>query len=208
MLKRVPAAFAMAALCVTLIAPQARANPATETFIQQNFDKGYQILNNMALSDADRRRQFRDLLLELAATRRIALFTLGTYAMGAAPTAVDDYVEAFKKYSIAVYERGLNRYEGQALKVTGSTDRAADDSVVQAEITSPNEASKRPVKLGFRVRKSETGAPTITDLLLDGVSLATTERDEFTSYLKSHDGSIPELTKRLVTMAENPQAPN
>jgi len=198
----------MAALGAMLFVSQARANPTTEAFIQQNFDKGYQILNNMALSDAERRGQFRDLLLGLAATRRIALFTLGSYAMGAAPAAVDDYVEAFKKYSIAVYERGLNRYEGQALKVTGSTDRAADDSVVQAEITSPNEASKRPVKLGFRVRKNETGAPTITDLLLDGVSLATTERDEFTSYLKAHDGSIPELTKRLTTMAENPQAPN
>ena len=160
------------------------------------------------MSDADRREQFRNLLLGLAATKRVALFTLGPYANKGAPAEVDDFVAAFTKYTIAVYEKGLNRYEGQALKVIGSTDRAADDSVVQAQIVNPNQASAQPIKLGFRVRKSETGAPTITDLLLEGVSLATTERDEFTAYLKEHNGSIPELTKRLATMATSPEHEN
>jgi len=196
----------MAALCTMLVAPSARATPETEAFIQQNFDKGYQILNNASLSDADRRAQFRDLLLGLAASRRIALFTLGSYAMGAAPSSVDDFIQAFTKYSIAVYEKGLNRYEGQKLKVTSSVDRAADDSVVQAELIDPKQPNGPPIKLAFRVRKGETGAPAITDLLLEGVSLATTERDEFTAYLKQHDGSVQELTKRLNAMADKPES--
>jgi phospholipid transport system substrate-binding protein len=202
MLKSVSALCALATLCTMLMAPEALATPATEAFIQQNFDKGYMILNDTSLSDAQRRDQFRALLVELAASRRIALFTLGYYAAGAAPSAVDAFVEAFTKYSVAVYEKGLNRYEGQVLKVTGSTDRASDDSVVAAELVSPNQSSGQSIKVAFRVRRGETGAPTITDMLIEGVSLATTERDDFTAYLRQHAGSIPELTERLNAMAD------
>ena len=202
------AVCASAVLCVMAAALPARANPATESFIQKNFDQGYAILNNTSLSDAQRREQFRSLLLGLAATRRIALFTLGQYAMGAPPADVDSFVQAFTNYSFAVYEKGLNRYQGQALKVTSSSDRAADDSMVQAEIVNPSQAGAQTFKVGFRVRRNEAGQPTITDLVVDGVSLAATERDEFTAYLQSHNGSIPELVKRLDAMAEKPAAAN
>lgn len=202
MLRSVSAAFAMAAGCIALSIPEALANPQTEAFIQQNLDKGYLILNNTTLSDAQRREQFRALLLELAASRRIALFTLGSYTMGAPSDVVDNFVAAFTNYSIAVFERGLSRYEGQTLKVTGSMDRAADDSLVQANLLSPSHSE--PIKVAFRVRKTEAGAPTITDLLVDGVSLATTERNDFLAYLQQHSGSIPELTMRLDAMTDKP----
>ena len=202
MLRPIPAAFATFAVCISLIAPKAQANPESEAFIQQNLDKGYAILNNTNLSDAQRGEQFRALLLELAASRRIALFTLGSYAASAPPGVVDNFVAAFANYSIAVFEKGLSRYEGQTLKVTGSMDRAADDSLVQANLLSPSRSE--PTKVAFRVRRTETGAPTITDLLVDGVSLATTERNDFLSYLQQHNGSIPELTMRLNAMADKP----
>ena len=90
----------------------------------------------------------------------------------------------------------------QALKVTGSSDRAADDSIVQAEITSPNQANGQSIRVAFRVRPGETGASTITDILIEGVSLATTERDEFTAYLQQHEGHVSDLSKRLNGMTQ------
>ena len=208
MLKSLSGLCALAVLCMMLMAPPSLASPATEAFIQQSFDKGYAILNSPSLSDTQRRDQFRALLLELAASRRIALFTLGSYGASATPPTVDAFVEAFTNYSISVYEKGLNRYEGQVLKVTGSMDRAADDSVVQAELVSPNPSNGQAVKLAFRVRQNDARAPVITDILIGGVSLATTQRDEFTAYLKQHDGSIPELIKRLDSMADKREARN
>ena len=199
---------ASAVLCTMLTVWPARANQATESFIQQNFDQGYAILNNTSLSEAQRREQFRTLLLGLAASKRIALFTLGMYGANASPADVDAFVQAFIHYSFAVYEKGLNRYQGQALKVTGSSDRAADDSMVQAQIGNPNQASAQPIKVAFRVRRNEAGGPTITDIVIEGVSLAATERDEFNAYLAAHNGSIPELIKRLNAMAEQPALAN
>ena len=202
MLKILSAFCAVSALCFWLVPSDARATPATEAFIQQNFDKGYLILNSTLLSDTHRREQFRAFLLDLAASRRIALFTLGHFATGAAPADADAFVEAFTNYSVAVYEKGLNRYQGQALKVTGSSDRATDDSVVQAELVSPSGRNGLEIKVAFRVRRDKNGAPTITDIQIEGVSLAITERDDFTAYLQQHNGSVPELSTRLNALSD------
>ena len=196
-MKTFSALCAAAALCTLFTASGASATPATEAFIQQSFDKGYTILNSASLSATERRDQFRALLLGMAASRRIALFTLGPYAAAAPPADVDAFVDAFTKYSIAVYEKGLNRYDGQALKVTGSSDRAGDDSVVQTELVSPNRAKGTPIRVAFRVRSGENGAPSVTDIQIEGVSLAITERADFTAFLQQHNGSIPELSRSL-----------
>src|SRR5258708_18113083 len=145
MLKKILALCALAAVCTGITFSEAAASPATEAFIQQRLDKGYAILNNASLSEAERRAQFRALLLQLAASRRIALFALGPFASGAKPSELDAFVEAFTHHTVALFEKGLSRYEGQALKVTGSTDRAPDDSTLQADIISPNPSHRQPV---------------------------------------------------------------
>jgi phospholipid transport system substrate-binding protein len=197
MAKTLSALCAAAALCTMFAGNTARATPATEAYIQQNFDKGYIILNNISLSAPERREQFRALLLGMAASRRIALFTLGPYLAAATPADIDAFVEAFTSYSVAVYEKGLNRYDGQALKVTGSSDHAAGDSMVQAELVSPNRSKGASIGVAFRVRSGENGAPTVTDIQIEGVSLAITERADFTAFLQQHNGSIPELSRSL-----------
>ena len=196
-MKTFSALCAAASLCTMFIASSARATPATEAFIQQSFDKGYTILNSASLSVAERREQFRALLLGMAASRRIALFTLGPYAAAATPSDIEAFVAAFTNYSVAVYEKGLNRYDGQALKVTGSSDRAGDDSVVQTELVSPSRSKGAPIRVAFRVRSGEDGAPSVTDIQIEGVSLAITERADFTAFLQQHNGSIPELSRSL-----------
>lgn len=202
----VPAAVACAivAFCMLFASTDVRANPATEAFIQQNFDKGYMILNDASLSEVARRDQFRALLLQLAAVRRVALYTLGPYAKNATPEAIGDFIDAFKNYSLSIYARGLNQYDGQKLKVTGSSDRAADDSIVQANIVGQD---GRSIGVAFRVRRDEAGAPTITDLMILGISLATAQRDEFTAYLAQHDGNVAALSKRLNATAGRAETP-
>ena len=87
------------ALGVTLLgfggpARAAAASPS-ETFVQQNIDKGYTILNNAQLSDADRRGQFRNFMLALTDTKRIGAFTLGQYANSASKADVEAFTNAF-----------------------------------------------------------------------------------------------------------------
>ena len=200
MLKRISFLCAFA-LCTTLGLPGALATPATEAFVQQNLDKANMILTS-SLSDAERHARLRALLLGLAASRRIAMFTLGPYANGAAPAELDAFVEAFTNYSIAVYENALDQHKGQTLKVTGSSDRAADDSLVQTELVNPNVSTAPPIRLAFRVRRGENGAPTVTDFQIEGVSFASAQRADFTAYLQQHNASIPALVRNLNALSD------
>src|SRR5258707_5912207 len=200
MLKKILAVCALATVGAVTTVSEAAASPATEAFIQQRLDKGYAILNNASLSEAERRDQFRALLLQLAASRRIALFALGPFASGAKPSELDAFVEAFTNHTVALFENGLSRYEGQALKVTGSTDRAADDSTVQADIIGPNPSSGQAANVAFRVRPSDMGNLAVTDIVVDGLSLATMARVEIGALMLQCNGSISELSNRLNSM--------
>ncbi len=194
------ATCALATVCTVITVSPAEANPATEAFVQQRLDKGYTILNSTSLSKVERRDQFRALLLQLVASRRVALFALGPFAVGAKPLELDAFVEAFTNYTVALYEKQLSRYEGQALKVTGSTDRTADDSTVQADVIGPNPPNGQPVNVAFRVRPNEIGTPTVTDIVVGGLSLATIARVEIGALMLQCNGSIPELSNRLNAM--------
>jgi phospholipid transport system substrate-binding protein len=175
-------------------APDAFAANAAESFVQTNIDKGYAILNS-TVPDQQRRGQFRDFLLNLTDLRRIAVFTLGQYARGASPADENAFVDAFRNYAVAVYDSRLSKYKGQSMKVTSSTERAPDDVIVNCQVTSPQ--GGQPINAAFRVRTSDTGKLIVTDLQVEGVWLAISERDEFTAYLEQNGGSIRKLTDHL-----------
>jgi len=193
----------IAALAVTVAllfggasAQAASANPA-EAFVQQNVDRGYAILNSTTLSPEQRRAEFRNFMLSLTDPRRIGMFTLGQYANGAPKEQIEDFVAAFSDYAIATYETRLNKYKGQTLKVTGSSQRAPDDIVVNADVVSPGNSNAQPIKVGFRVRKTTDGRPIVTDIQVEGVWLALSERSDFTGYLQQHGGNLSALTQLL-----------
>lgn len=190
-------AFGVTLFSVAAPARAAAANPA-ESFIQQNIDKGYTILNSTQLSDEQHRTQFRNYMLALTDTKRIGTFTLGQYANSAPKADVEAFTNAFTDYAVAVYETRLSKYKGQTLKVTGSQERAADDVVVNADVTSAPGAANTPTfKAAFRVRKTMDGRPIITDMQVEGIWLALSQRSDFTAFLQQHNGSVAALTDDL-----------
>ncbi len=172
------------------------ANPA-EAFVQDNIEKGYAILNSTTLGEEQRRTQFRDFMLSLTDARRIGMFTLGPYANGASKEDVEAFIAAFSDYAVAIYETRLSKYKGQSLKVTGSVQRAADDIVVNTDVINPATPNAQPYKAAFRVRKTSDGRPIVTDIQVEGVWLALSQRSDFNGFLAQHMGRLPDLTADL-----------
>ena len=172
------------------------ANPA-EAFVQDNIEKGYAILNSTTLGEEQRRTQFRDFMLSLTDARRIGMFTLGPYANGASKEDVEAFIAAFSDYAVAIYESRLSKYKGQTLKVTGSVQRAADDVVVNADVVNLATPNAQPYKAAFRVRKTSDGRPIVTDIQVEGVWLALSQRSDFNGFLAQHMGRLPDLTADL-----------
>ena len=184
------------------------ANPA-ETFVQQNIDRGYVILNNPSLPADQRHVQFRNFMLSVIEVKRIGLFTLGQDANGASKADIDAFTNAFTDYAVAVYESRLRKYKGLTLTVTGSIQRATDDVVVDADVVNPNAASNAPpIRAAFRVRKSSDGKPIITDVRVEGIWLVLSQRSDFTGFLQQHSGRLSALADKLKMQTEQVSADN
>ncbi len=181
----------------SVAADVATAAPASdaETFVQTSIDRGYEILNNKGLSVTERQVQFRAFLNSITDTRRVAVFTLGTFARTASKENVDRFLAAYDEFAAAMYQGYFDWYTGQSLRVVNSTARAADDVVVYADVIGPNGAPQ--FKVGFRVRKDATGKNIVTDFQFEGVWLALNQRSDFTSFLQQNKGNFELLSTEL-----------
>jgi len=140
-----------------------------------------------------RHEQFRTLLLGLAASRRIALFTLGPYAAGRGAADLDGFVDVHE-IQYRRLRKCLGSLQGQTLKVIAR--RIAPPMIHLCRPSSSVQAprTRRRSSLPSGAPRREQRA-TITDLQVEGVSLATAQRADFTAFLQQHNGSIPELAK-------------
>jgi phospholipid transport system substrate-binding protein len=186
-----------------LVATPARAESGAETFVRSNVQHGLTILNNHTISDAQRRAQFREFLTNLTDIKRIAIFTLGPARRTASPQEVDQFVNAFRDYAVAVYESRLSAYSGQMLKVTGGTERAPGDDIVTTVLVDPNGHATQgePIEVDFRV-ENENGKSVVIDASIAGVWLALEERDQFTAFLQENHDSVPALISHLQALAQ------
>lgn len=202
-----PRAIVLAALAfLALSAGLAQAATPAETFVQTNVQNGMGILNNNAISKAQRASQFRSFLLTLTDLKRIALYTLGPAKRTATPAEQDAFVEAFKDYAFAVYETEFAKYSGQSLKVTGSVQRSNGDYVVRTILVDPNAPrNQEPIEVDFRVFGTE-GHFYVADITVAGLDLAITEQDQFSAYLSQPNNSIKSLIADLHQRAEKVRA--
>jgi len=193
-------AFSLALVALGTIAPfsGARAANPAEAFVRTSIDKSYAILNR---DDPDREAEFRALLLSIVDAKRVALFALGPYARDASQADTEMFVAAFTNLLAAVYQRGLETYKGRSLEVTGSTERSLGDVVVNVVVAGREQTAPK-FHLDFRVRRQPDGTNVITDLQVEGVWLALTQREEFSAYLKQHHGSVAELSAQVDRKAD------
>ena len=195
-----------AILAMTLAFPLLRVSAAfaatpAEAFISDNIQKGLGILNDPQLSAGQRSVQFQQLLITLTNMKRIAIFTLGQYARTAPQADLDEFAAAFQNYSVAVYQSYLGLYAGQALKVTGSSQRAPDDFIVSTVMVDPNNrGGQQPLEVDFRVR-TDRGKPELTDFSVAGIWLALSQRDQFNAVLAQSHGDVRALTAHLQQVA-------
>jgi phospholipid transport system substrate-binding protein len=180
----------------------AYAASAAEDYVQNNINKGLDILNNKQISTDQRRSQFEGFLLSLTDMKRIADFTLGQYRRTASPADLAAFEGAFQNYATAVYQSYFSKYAGQSMKVTGSQARTPDDFIVVTQLIDPNDHSgQQPLEVDFRVR-TDTGKPVVVDFSVAGIWLALNERDQFTSFLGQNNGNIPMLVSHLGELAK------
>ena len=137
--------------------------------------------------------RFRQLFSEDFDVPGIARFVLGRYWRIATEQQQQEFVKVFADYIALAYSNRLAEYTGESLHVTGSRP-APDGSLVTSEIVRPNGAP--PAKVDWLLTHHD-GAYKISDVIVEGVSMAVTQRSEFASVIQRNGGQVQGLITAL-----------
>jgi phospholipid transport system substrate-binding protein len=132
----------------------------------------------------------------------IARFVLGRYWRSATPSQQQEFVSLFEDYIVQTYSDRLSRYAdgGDALRVTGSR-LAPEGAVVSCQINlanggGPKAGGHGPTVLPIRfdwLLTAQNGFYKICDVIVDGISMAVTQRSEFASEIQRDGGEVQGL---------------
>lgn len=183
--------IAAAALSAGALAP-AWAAPDPSRFISNLGNRALAVLGpNINLGQ--RQKRFRSLFRDDFDVPAIARFVLGRYWRQATPAQRHEFVRLFEQYVVMAYSSRLGQYHGETLRVLGSRP-ISGGAVVNSEIVRPSGAP--PVKIEWRLNRSDDSFK-ITDVIVEGISMAITQRSEFASVIERHGGHVEGLLALL-----------
>jgi len=185
------AAFVMLAAALAPAIPAAAA--ADPTAVISNLgSRALEVLGKNS-PQSQRVARFRELLREDFDVPEISRFVLGRYWNVATEEQRAEFLKLFEEYIALAYSTRLAEYTGETFKVTGSRPDA-DGAVVSSQILRP--AGAAPVKVDWRLT-GRNGAYKISDVSVDGISMAVTQRSEFASVIQHNGGQVQGLITML-----------
>ncbi len=180
-------------------AARATVNDASY-FINQLGNQAINTLRATNLTLDQREARFRGLLSQSFDLRFIGRFVLGRYWRDATPDQKNDYIALYGEYLLQTYSARLGGYSGETLTITGARRANDKDIVVSTVLARP---SGRPIAADWRVRMSD-GRYRIIDIMIEGISMAITQRSEFASVTQRGglDGLLSSLRARTAITSE------
>lgn len=141
--------------------------------------------------------QLRPLFTQNFDMPTIGRFVLGRYWNQATPAQQTSYTDLFTEMVVRTYTRRFVGYAGQTFQINGNRADGDTDVIVQSQINQTGGAP--PIAVDWRVRDYGGGSFRILDVVIEGVSMAATQRSEFSSIIQRNGGSID----ALLTMMQN-----
>jgi len=180
---------------------QAVATPAGK-FIQTSGDKALTIIANKSLPQEEVAKDFAGLLDEYFDLMTVGRFVIGRFWNSATEAQQQEYVELFKKLIIKNYGSKMSMYTGEGFKVTSTRVESDFDTVVSSQITHPG--TTQTTNIDWRVR-DKNGKMGIIDVVIEGVSMSVTQKQEYASIIQRNGGNIEPL---LVLMRQQATIPD
>jgi phospholipid transport system substrate-binding protein len=182
--------IALAGALAPAIPAAAAADPAA--MISNLGSRALEVLGKDA-TQPQRAARFRELLREDFDVPGIGRFVLGRYWNTATEEQRAEFIKLFEDYIALAYATRLAEYSGENFKVTGSRPDA-DGAIVSSQILRPGGAA--PVKVDWRLT-GRNGVYKISDVSVDGISMAVTQRSEFASVIQHNGGQVQGLIAML-----------
>lgn len=195
--------FLLSAIFAVLVATSNTAVASGENaarFIDQLGIQTIETLRAADLTRDQRNARFRGLLVRGFDIPFIGRFVLGRYWRGATLEQRGVFIALYGEFFLRTYASRLGGFAGQTIVVTGTRQASAVDFVVHSRI---HRSSGQPFMADWRVRMTN-GRYRVIDIMVDGVSMAITQRSEFAAVARRDgiDGLLAILRKRTETVSK------
>ena len=165
-----------------------------EKFIGEIIDEAKIILSSQDSQEA-KAKKLSEIALKTVDIKGIGYYTLGSKRKELSPEELKKYEKIFQKYFLKSFTSRLTTYSDPKIAVLSSEKISDKYTIVKTMLL---KTTKKPeVKIDWRVYTKDPDKPLIRDLIIEGLKLARTQKEEFASILSSNNNDINALFKVL-----------
>ena len=170
-------------------------NSNPQIFIKELVDDAIKTLSDKSISDEEKAAVISNIARENVDIKALGLYTLGNVRKTIDENILKNYQNLFEKYFLKSLTSRLNDYSGNKFEVLGSDQKSSNYTIVNSKILESN--NQPEIKIDWRVYTKNPNKPLIRDLVVEGLSLARTQKEEFASILNSNNNDIKVLLAKL-----------
>ena len=157
------------------------------------------------LSDKNLTKEEKAVFIEKLASENVdikalSLYTLGELRKSSSKDDISNYQLSFKKYFLKSLTSRLTDYSSSEFEILGEDKKSANYTIVNSKMKSGDSPE---IKIDWRIYTKNPDKPLIRDLIVEGLSLARTQKEEFASILSSNNNDLKILINKLEEFTKN-----
>jgi phospholipid transport system substrate-binding protein len=165
-----------------------------DIFVQSTVNRASEALNSKD-SKEEKIEKLKQIASETVDVKGIGFYTLGSYRKTISENEINQYEMLFEQYFLKSFSSRLAEYSNPEIEVVSKKKLNENYTMVSSVLVG---TEQRPeVKIDWRIYTKNSENPLIRDLIIEGLSLARTQKEEFSSIIQSNDGNINALFSTL-----------
>ena len=171
-----------------------------DVFVQSTVNRASEILSK-DISKEEKINQLKVIAKETVDIKGVGFYSLGSVRKNLDDNQKNKFLELFEDYFLKSFSSRLSEYSNPKIDVQDKDVLNKNYTIVKSILVA---TSDRPeIKIDWRIYTKNPDNPLIRDLIIEGLSLARTQKEEFASILNSNDGDINALYEALKKFANN-----
>ena len=165
-----------------------------DIFVQSTVNRAAKTLSG-DLTKSERIEKLKEIAKDTVDIKGIGRYSLGGYWKSLSDDQLKEYETVFEKYFLKSFSSRLSEYSNPEIEVNSKKKIDENYTIVSSTLVSTN--SRPEVKIEWRVYTKNPDNLLIRDLIIEGLSLVRTQKEEFASIINSNDGNIEVLLENL-----------
>ena len=175
------------------------SNP--KDFINELVNDAISKLVDKSVSKDEKASYIEKIALDNVDINALGLYTLGELRKSSNEEDISNYKKTFQQYFLKSLTSRLSDYSSSKFEVINEDKKSSNYTIVNSKVT-PEDGGVE-IKIDWRVYTKNPDKPLIRDLIVEGLSLARTQKEEFASILNANNNDIKVLIKKLNEFVNN-----